>query len=427
MKSYASKCPLRRTTRWPGFRESRPIPQRYGPCGGEALQYDGTRTRFVWNDAASGGIDRVDVAGQRSTSWIWRNAPDVTGQPVTFIEFSTPVPEGQAVVARGRGKLHPARGHLMTNPADVLWDVLANVGGLAIPEARLAAFRQQALALDVGGSIENDEVTLFAVARSICDSIGAVCSPDMPGFARLWPDYDGPAVATIGASTVEVDADAQLEDLCSDLTIQYAFEAGQPRGAVQFVTTRTPVYGHRADTIDAPWIATSRVAALVCERLLRLRARKQYVVTIHGYDGELRIGQTVELAHPLIPPAGTHMIQQREYSVVEQGARTDIVLRAPVGAVPAVRLLSNNNASEPKPTIEISATQPAAGFVVTVIDDETGQPLANAECTLDGEITRRADSAGRVSFPSRYATRGEHTIVAVAPGRDPVTLILTVT
>ena len=52
--------------------------------------------------------------------------------------------------------------------------------------------------------------------------------------------------------------------------------------------------------------------------------------------------------------------------------------------------------------------------------------LADAVCTLDGVVTRRADSAGRVTFPSRYATRGDHTIVAEAPGRDPVTLVLTV-
>lgn len=426
MKSIASIVPLRDTTAWPGYREARWIPRRYGVCAGEALQYDDTRTRWVWADHPSAAVDEVFAGGQRASNWTWRNVADATGRPVTMIEFATPVPEGQGVVARGRGYLHPVRGVLIENAADVIWDILANVAGLPLPAARLAAFRQQSVDLPVGGSFE-EPARGYEIARSICSSIGAICSPDMTGFARLWPEFDGPAVTTIGPGDIEVSAQADLDDIVTDLTLRYAWQAGTPRGAVQYVVARAPAAGPRPAVVDAPWVSSSRVASQVCARLLRLRARPQYVVSVRGFRGDLRVGDAVDLTHPLLPVTGVHMAQSREYEIGDAGERTSITLRAPAGAVPAIKLVRNTNASEALPQLEISASAAASEFVVTLVDDETGLPLAGADCTLDGLITRRADNAGRVEFPSRYATPGQHTIVAVAPGRDPVTLILTVT
>lgn len=426
MKSIASIVPLRDTTAWPGYREARWIPRRYGVCAGEALQYDETRSRWVWADHPCVAVDDVFVGGQRATNWTWHNAPDATGRPVAMIEFAVPVPEGQGVTARGRGYLHPTRGGLIDNAADVIWDILANVGGLPLPAARLAAFRQQCAALPVGGSLD-EPARGYEIARSVCSSIGAICSPDMTGFARLWPEFDGPAVTTIVPGDIDVSAQADLGDIVTDLTLRYAWQAGTPRGAVQYVVARAPASGSQPAVVDAPWISSSRVASLVCARLLRLSARPQYVVSVRGYRGDLRVGDAVELAHPLLPVVGVHMAQSREYEITDGGERTSITLRAPAGAVPALRLVRNTNASEALPQLEISAAAAASEFVVTLVDDETGQPLAGADCTLDGLITRRADSAGRVEFPSRYATPGQHAIVAVAPGRDPVTLVLTVT
>lgn len=424
MKSIASMLTLRDTTVWPGYREARPIPLRFGPCGGEALQYDASRTLWVWNDAASAGIHRVDVGDQRVTNWEFGNAPDVTGKPVAFIKFSEPVPEGRRVIARGRGALHPVAGGLMTNPADVLWDILANRGGLRLPAARLAAFRQQTVDLPIGGSIEQS-ARLYEIARSICSSIGAICSADLLGFAQLWPEFDQPAATLIGPGPVEVGAVADLADVCTDLTLRYAIEAGTPRGAVQYVVRR-PMIDAQPQIVDAPWITSARVAALVCERLLRLRARTQYVVDVRDYRGALRVGQAVELAHPQLPVEGVHTVLQRDTAITDEGPVTSFSLRAPVGPVPLLSLVRNTNASEPRQTVELVADQLGDEFVVDIVDDETGDPMPNAECTLDGVVTRRADSAGTVKFPSRYATRGEHTIVAVAPGHGPQTIIVTV-
>jgi hypothetical protein len=121
-----------------------------------------------------------------------------------------------------------------------------------------------------------------------------------------------------------------------------------------------------------------------------------------------------------------HTVLQRETSVGDDGELTSFRMRVPAGPVPSLRLVRNNNASEPLTTVELVADQLGDEFAVDIVDDETGEPMPDAECTLDGVVTRRADSAGTVEFPSRYATRGEHTIVAVAPGRDPQTIIVTV-
>lgn len=426
MNSITAEIPLRDATEWAGYRDAAPIPLRFGRCGGEALQYDDTRTRFVWNGVPSASVDVVMAGGQRVTNWTWRNAPDSTGKPVTFIEFAEPVAEGLAVVARGRAALHPLHGGLLENPADVLWFVLAYVGGIDLPVARLATFRQQAGGLPVGGSIEQRD-QLYTIARSICDSIGAICSPDMHGFARLWPEFDGAASAVVtGDDDVTVDCRTESSTIITDLTLWYAFEAGQPRGAVEYRTVRTPPTGRRTDKLDMPWITSSRVASLVCQRLLRLRARPQYAINVRDFRGELRLGQAVELAHPLIPVTGTHVVRERELDYTHEGPRTSFTVLAPVGAAPALELRRNTNSSEPIQSVDLVAAQLGSEFEVDVRDDETGQPLADAECTLDGVITRRADSAGRVKFPSRYATRGEHELVAVAPGRDPVTILITV-
>lgn len=426
MRTYTSETPLRDTTAWAGYREARAIPHRYGVCGGEALQYDDTRRLFAWADHPVMSVDAVFVGGQKSTGWAWRNGVDNTGTPVAFIEFSSPPAEGDSVIARGRGKLHATRGGLIDNAADVLYDILVNIGGLKIPESRFAAFRAQCTGLPVGGSIES-VAPLFQIAREVCASIGAVCSPDMTGFARLWPGNDAAAVYIADRDSGATIAPAAiLGDLCSDLTLRYAFEAGTPRGAVQYVAARTPAYGAQPRIVDAPWVSSARVAALVCERLLQLQGRPQWLIGVSGLRTQLRTGQFIELDHPLSPASGTHMIQAREYATDDSGDVTSVTVRAPAGPVPALRLVRNTSASEALPTITIPATQLGNEFEVTVIDDVTGQPLANAACTLDGLITCNADNAGIVKFPSRYATPGQHTIVCVVPGRPPVTLILTV-
>lgn len=423
MRSITAPAPLRSTTEWAGYREARPIPWRWGACGGEALQYDDTRTRFVWCDRASLSVDSVRVGGQLASGWTWRNGVDSTGATVTFIEFSAAVPEGQSVIARGRAALHPERGNLMESPAEVLWDLLANLGRLTLPEARFAVFAQQCAAVDlvVGGTVDRAD-PLYQLARGVGDSIGAVFSLDMVGLARLWPGPAPAAVATVERRAgVGVTSTASLADLCEVLTIRYAWEADEPRGAVQYRVRGAAGGDSLARTLDARWISSTRVAALVCERLLRHRSRPVWEVSASGLAGEIRIGQAVALDHPLIPVTGEHLVLAREFDNADGIERSAITVRAPYGAEPVLELVHNTNASDP--LAQVVATTTATGDEIEVlIQDDQQQPMPGAECVLDGTTTRFADSAGIVRYPRYLATPGMHTIVATAPGRNPVTL-----
>lgn len=425
MKSIVDRIPLRDTTAWSAYRTAEWIAHRYGVCGGALLQYDGTRTRFVWADHPSLVVDTVLADGVPTTGWIWRNDVDNTGRAVTFVAFAAPVDEGVELIARGRGKRHAVSGALLENPADVLYDILVNVAGLDYPAARFDEFRAATLDLVVGGSLELDEPA-FTVARALCESIGAVCSPDMRGFARLYP---GPAAAATADVTYRATATATCSRaaIVNDLTIRYAIEAGTPRGAVQYEAPASVArFGLRSRVDDAPWITSKRTAALVAERKLGLLARRRWAIPASGIEDAIRVGQVVHFAHPVVHAAGAALVLSRELE--PQTESTSITIELPIGAVPALRLLRNSTASSALEPAQAS-TQIVNGQVEVVVADTDGTPIAGADCTLDPDganLTRRSDAAGRVVFPAWAATPGQHTIIA-RYGDRTTTIILTVT
>lgn len=425
MKSIVDRIPLRDTTSWSAYRTAEWIPHRYGVCGGALLQYDGTRTRFVWADHPSLAVDAVLADGVPTTGWVWRNDVDNTGRAVTFVEFAAPVDEGVELIARGRGKRHATTGVLLEKPADVLYDILVNVAALDYPAARFDEFRAATLDLVVGGSLELDEPA-FTVARALCESIGAVCSPDMRGFARLYP---GPTAAATADVTYRAMATATCSRsaIVNDLTIRYAIESGTPRGAVQYeAPTSIARIGRVARVVDASWITSSRTAAIVAERQLGLLSRRRWTIQASGIDGALRVGQVVDVNHPVVPRAGAAVVLSREYDPTTD--QSSVICELPIGAVPALRLLRNSTASSALEPAQVS-TQISNGQVEVVIADENGEPVAGADCTLDPDganLTRRSDAAGRVVFPAWAATPGQHTIVA-RYGERTTTIILTVT
>ena len=110
MTPLSAPIPLRNSSVWAGYREAVAIPHRYGSASGSLIQYNATRTQFVWCDHAAQSIDTVLVGGQSVGDWVWRNAVDSTGHTVAMVEFGQPQDEGVTLFARGRGKRHPADG-----------------------------------------------------------------------------------------------------------------------------------------------------------------------------------------------------------------------------------------------------------------------------------------------------------------------------
>ncbi|DAZ90892.1 TPA_asm: putative tip attachment protein J [Cyanophage Cy-LDV1] len=410
MTPLSAPLPLRTTAVWAGFREPVPIPHRYGVTGGRLLQYSQDRRVFVWADHPAAGVDAVLVGGQAVGNWEHRNGTDDTGRAVAFVEFTQPVEEGADLVARGRGK--PGASGLMTNPADVLADILTSIAGR--PAIDLSEFRGACAAagLEVGGSLERADI-LRAVVRSLCASIGAVFSE---GRAFLWP-ADAPTAGWRIGSEVEIDAALQLDTLANDLTLRFAIEDGQPRASVRIeAPDSVAAYGRRERVEDAPWLASPRVAIAVASRALRQRARPAWSVGTGSVERVLRIGDVVALDHPTLPVQASAVVLGRELD--PQDGSTRVRFEMPVGDVPAVRLVSQSAALDVQQYEAITIETIGSERVITLREAD-GRPIVGASCRLNDNITRQTDGAGRVSFPASAMPPGVHVIqVRTSDGRE---------
>lgn len=411
--------PLRISTIWGGFREAVPLPHRYGTCSGGLIQYNDARTIFCWADHACEAIDEVRVGGQPAGEWQWYTLVDSSNHTITVVEFGHPVDEGVELLARGRGKLHPnPPGQRMTNPGTVIWDVLANLGGWAITESQIEDFTRECarLGIEVGGSIESASDTPQGIVRAICDSIGAAFCADAPGLCRLQPD---PAMPSARARVRDgvVSAEADLDAMANDLTVQYGFSSDDPSGSVQLdAPDYVARYGRRAESLAAHWITSPRVAYAVAERLLTARARPRYAVTVEAIPGTLQVFDSVQLEHAALPVSGAVQVLSRE---VAQGARkpqTKVTAMATVGEAPALRLVRQAVAFEAAAYLGATSQTIGTDRVYTITEAD-GRPVVGAEVTANG-FTRSTDVAGRVVFPISALPPGNYVFQIFHPPTD---------
>jgi hypothetical protein len=407
----ATPLPLRTSTIWGGFRDAVPLPHRYGAVSGGLIQYNDTRTLFCWADHACEAIDEVIVNGQPAGEWQWRVLVDSSNHAITVVEFGQPQDEGATLIARGRGKLHPVTGQRMVNPAAVIWDVLANIAGRSVTEADIEPFRRECdrLGLEVGGSIEGTD-TAQAVARAICASVGAAFCADAPGLCRILYGAT-PPVSRARVRDGAVGASTTLESMANDVTIQYGYEDGQPTGAVQLeAPDYIARYGRRSRVIEARWVTSSRVAYSLGERFLQDLARPQWAVADLQFDRVLRVFDGITLDHPLLPVGGTWPVLAREVDL-EQGS-SKVSISAPIGEVPAVRLVRESFAYEAQQYASVTEQTIGTDRVYTITNAD-GSPVVGARVLANG-FERRTDSAGRVVFPISALPPGSYVFQIIA-------------
>lgn len=423
MTPYSAELPLRTTSVWAGFRETAVIPHRYGETGGRCLQYNAERTQWVWADHACASVDDVLVGGQSLSNWQARNVPDNTGRTVTMIEFDGGIEDGVEVVARGRGKLLGDTGALIESPADVVRDMLI-IAGRPTTAARLDPFRSACAraGIVVGGSI-TESITLQSAIREVCDSVGAIFAPDARDLCHLWPGDAGGIRASIDVRQT-LSAGLGLADLATVAVITYAYEDGEPRAAIE-LEAREParLYGRRVSDVAMPWVRSARVAAAVGSRLLQHRARPVWAVGVGALLGDIRVGDGVSLAHPVLPVTGDYTVLAREADPETQAV--SVTLSVPVGAVPVVRLVRQSSMLDPEQYSSAGLQLVGAEYVLT-LREESGQPIAFASVTLDGQMTRTTDAAGRVSFPSSAMQPGEHRFDILTQDSRPLSMTVTV-
>lgn len=185
----SSKIPLRTSTVWGRFSDVRAIPLVYGRVTLQPVQYDDARLLYCLADHAVMAVPRVTRDDAETPAFRWQNTADPTGHAVAILELGEPLAEGERLAATVLGRFHPLLGTLLDNPADVLWDLLANVAGVPVTRGEVDDFRVDCAraGLAVGGVIDDPAKTLRAQIDELLSGIGAVWSGGMPGWARLWP------------------------------------------------------------------------------------------------------------------------------------------------------------------------------------------------------------------------------------------------
>jgi hypothetical protein len=188
----ADPVPLRNTTIWGSFKNVQTIPHVYGRVRLAPIPYDEAGKLFVMADHGIQGVDEVQIDDKVIYAWKFKNTLDSSDSPVAMLELAESLSSGSSLIALIRGKVHSVTGVLLTNPADILWDILANIAGAPISYASLDKFRVECAlyGIEVGGLLDDRERSVKAQLDLITESIGAIWSGGMPGLARIYPVDD---------------------------------------------------------------------------------------------------------------------------------------------------------------------------------------------------------------------------------------------
>lgn len=423
--------PLRKTTVWQAFRDPQAIPHRYGECSGELFQYDQSRLVFVWADHISESVDKVYVNDSEVTNWGWSNGVDSTGHAVTFVTFLGPPDETATIYAAGKGKLNSRTGLRITNPADVIWDVLNNLSEIDTPYARLIPFKNACARLNlfVGASVDDDTISIQSQIRIIGGSVGAVFCPDSAQFIQIFPGgVEGPSRQTIDARFA-VSAQAQIADVVNNVIINFDFLNGRARQSIEMEAPASVAqFRKKQQTLDAVWLHDLRSAFALAQRYLQHRARTQWQVTAAGINDALLVGDFVTIDHPLFSVPGKHMVITRARDL--SADLTAVTLSVASGPVPGVVLVRSAAAFDPLtyPTLDLITVGGTRVLTLTNGADSSGQgagsPIVNASVTLDNTITHYTDGSGVVTFSVDSMPAGNHFLYIVC--QDGRTFGLTV-
>jgi len=405
--------PLRTTAAWGAFRDAQVIPHRYGRVTGSLLQYDDSRRLFVWADHPSSAVVAVYVDGVQVQNWDWRNDLDVTGRGVTIVEFGSPADEGAVLTAEGVGKRHPRTGGLMTNPADIVWDIRAGIAGQQVDEFLYHELRTECgrMGIALAGGIAEVQSIGGQIAE-VMGSVGALWTTDS---AMVWPGgEESEPVRHAVDGRDRAAAEALSHRMANAVTVHYAYRDGRPRAAVLIEAPDSiRDHGRHEAVIDARWVSDRTVAVALGTRHVEHYARPVWAVRAHTRV-LLSVGDRVNVGHPLVPVSGSYPV--RDATIDLAAEETTITVEAPAGPVPRITLTSLAVGIEPD--VYAGAIVDTAGDqrIITVTDSD-GQPLPGATVAAHG-VTRVADAGGRVSFPVHVLPAGSHILTVTGPGLE---------
>jgi len=420
--------PLRDSVILDAYGEARRLPHGYGKMTVRPIRYDDTGRAWLVFDHAAGPLVSVTRDDEPYAAAELINRPDSQGHTVALLETADNISDDDALVVTVHGKRHPDSGAPVINPADVLWDILANICRQPITETDLTDFRIACATagLAVAGVLgEGSALSARASIDQIMTSIGAVWSDAMPGIARLYPveSLGSESVGTITPMAMAESAASGcgLSAIATHLTLRYDYDhaEGDYRRSI---TVRAPEaierYGDGIPPriIDAAWLPDERSAADVATRLLQYYARPVWRTSIDlvadaqlggSLDiGELTAGLVLDLQDPAAAVTGPQLI-------------ADCLLEEPDGSTGAAIALEGHNT--PAPAVEIAQRSSRVvgksgetfaryrdGVAEIVALDDAGLPIPQALVSV-GSMSKTADANGIARFvgidPGLYRVR----------------------
>lgn len=418
-RPLSDNVPLRTSAVWGGWREVQVLPWVWGRCTLTPIQYSDDRRLFVLADHPIEAVDEVLRDDVATSAFAWHNGVDSTGQALAFLELALPLAEGERLAVRLRGRMHPQTGRLLQSPAEILFDLLANLARAPLQWSDLDDFRTECQQWVLGGLLNDNSISIRAAVDGLLQSCAGAWSAAMPGVAFAWPpepDPLAPALRVDALSATDLQASTQATGLCTSLRVLYDYDhaAQRYRRALQLQASEAlKEYGLLEQEWPAPWLRTPRQAELLGQRVLSWLARVRWRITWQQAFADVATGSWVELAHPLCPVAGRHRLVSAQLDL--GSARLSCTVEAAVGPAPRIETVRLSSAFEPliEPGITLEL---ANGEIIFTARDEQGRPLAGAKITLDGAAQRLADAQGRVAFP---AARGRHVLRIEAQGYPP--------
>ncbi|MCL1961681.1 MAG: hypothetical protein FWG56_07920 [Desulfovibrionaceae bacterium] len=415
-RPLSDNLPLRTSAVWGGWREVRVLPWGWGQVTLAPIQYSADQRVFFLLDHPIAGVDQVKRDDVSTPAWAWSNAVDSTGRAASFIELATPLAEGERLSVTLRARMHPDTGQLLQTPAEILFDILANLARAPVQWADLDDYRTETAGLVLGGLLADNAITIRAAIDGLMQSAGGAWSAAMPGIALTWPPLPDPAAPALPINRLtaaDVQAATAATGLVTVLRVLYDYDHAAARygRAIELRASQAiKDYGELALEWPAPWLRTPRHAQALGRRILAWLARPRWRMSWNQSWADAPTGAWADVAHPLSPLAGRHRLLAARLDLSSASLQGEI--EAPAGAEPEIETTQLSSAFDPliQPGITVEI---ANGEIIFTARDEQGRVLAGARITLDGNATRIADSAGRVSFP---VARGRHVLLIEADG-----------
>lgn len=418
-RPLSDNVPLRTSAVWGGWREVRVLPWGWGHVTVAPIQYSDDQRVFVLLDHPIAGVDEVKRDDVATQAYAWTNGVDSVGHAVSFLELAEPLAEGERLAVTLRGRMHPDTGRLLQTPAEILHDVLANLARAPVAWPDLDDYRTETAQLVLGGLLDDNAISIRAAVDGLMQSAGGAWAAAMPGIALTWPplaDDAAPAGRVDKITAQELQAATSATGIYTVLRVLYDWDyaAARFRRAIQLQAPEAvKEYGALELEWQAPWLRTPRHAEQLGQRMLAWLARPRWRVTWRQSAADVATGAWVDIDHPLSPIQGRHRLISAELDL--SAASLSCTVEAPVGAVPEIETTRLSTAFDPvvQPGITVEI---ADGEIIFTARDEKGHVLPGARITLNGQATRIADSAGRVSFPVQ---RGRHVLLIEADGYPP--------